>query len=214
MPRLGTYKCIYTLRVITGYVASFALLGMVEAGKEVIELNKDPDYMNLARDTLAPSKEFYDNLITMLNTGLALYFVILAVVLIARYIRVRKDSSRLIVTFTDGSHFDVATGMTLLEISRMNNKPHASLCGGKSRCGTCRIRIYEGSDILPDASISELKTLQRINAGPDTRLACQVIPRSGAITIEPLVPSYIEPKDLRRTGTVEPDIEPVPGSAK
>ncbi len=173
-----------------------ALLGMVEAGKEVIELNQDPDYTEIALDRLVPSDRFYDNLIVMLNTGLVLYFVIIAGVLVARYIRVRKHSARLSVTFTDGTRFDVTSGLTLLEISRMNNKPHASLCGGKARCGTCRVRIHEGSELLPEASSFERRTLQRVNADPDTRLACQVIPRSGAITIETLMPSYIEPKDL------------------
>ncbi len=187
-----------------------ALLGMVEAGKEVIELNQDPDYTELALDTLIPSDSYYDNIIAMLNIGLALYFVILASVLVARYIRVRKDNSMLSVTFTDGTRFDVATGLTLLEISRMNNKPHASLCGGKARCGTCRVRIHAGSELLPEASSSERKTLQRVNAEPDTRLACQVIPRSGAITIETLIPSYIEPRDLHSTRVADTDM----GSAK
>lgn len=206
---------------VAGFVYPFvvaipllALLGMVEAGKEVIELNKDPDYTDLARDTLIPSDRFYDNIITILNIALTLYFVTLVIVLIARYIRVRKDSGRLSVTFTDGTRFDVTTGLTLLEISRMHNKPHASLCGGKARCGTCRVRIHEGSEILPEASSFERKTLKRVNAEPDTRLACQVIPRSGAITIEPLIPAFIEPKDLRSTGVADTDAEPAAGSAK
>ena len=40
----------------------------------------------------------------------------------------------------------VPTGPTLLEISRMHGIPHASVCGGRARCSTCRVRIDEGAD--------------------------------------------------------------------
>jgi hypothetical protein len=53
-------------------------------------------------------------------------------------------------------------------------------------------------DLLPKATEIEQKTLRRIKADPDTRLACQAIPRSGEIKVERLLPPYIEPKDLRR----------------
>ena len=87
----------------------------------------------------------------------------------------------------------------------MNNIPHASLCGGRGRFGTCRVRVHEGLDHLPEATERERKTLARVKAGSDTRLACQVIPGTGTISIERLLPAYIEPKDLRRARESEPD---------
>ena len=75
-----------------------ALLGMVEAGKEVIELNKDPTFAALAMNTLAPTDTLYGTLIFLQQIGLWTYFSILAAVLIARYIRVRKYRSTLSVT--------------------------------------------------------------------------------------------------------------------
>ena len=102
------------------------------------------------------------------------------------------------VTYADGTRLDVSAGLTLLEISRMNNVAHASLCWWEGRCGTCRVRVLEGIERLPEASEIERKILNRVKAEPDTRLACQVIPQSGAIRIERLLPPYIKPKDLRR----------------
>ena len=208
-PRVAGF--VYPLVVA---IPLLALLGMVEAGKEVIELNKDPDFTEIALDILIPSEGFIDKLQSIANTGLLIYFATLLAVLIARAIRVRKDRATLIVTYNDGTQLNVTAGLTLLEISRMNNLPHASLCGGKARCGTCRIRVHEGMDKLPAATDFERKTLERINAGPDIRLACQVIPRSGAITIERLVPPHIEPKDLRHAQAADMDGEPSLGDAK
>lgn len=67
-------------------------------------------------------------------------------------------------------------GATLLEISRMNRLPHLSICGGRARCSTCRVRIIEGGDSLPPPSRAEAATLASIGASPDVRLACQLRP--------------------------------------
>ena len=194
-----------------------ALLGMVEAGKEVIELNKNPEFANAAMKTLVPSREVLQTLLAILRMGLWTYFAVLAAVLLARYLRVRGDRATLRIVYADGNELEVAAGLTLLEISRMNNIPHASLCGGKGRCGTCRVRIVDGMDRLPEASALERATLDRINADADTRLACQVIPESGTVAIERLLPAYIEPKDLRRARAAQlnpADGNPIPGAAK
>ena len=139
----------------------------------------------------------------MQTMALRIYFAILALVLLARYIRVKKDHATLSVSYLDGPRFETEAGLTLLEISRMNDQAHASLCGGKGRCGTCRVRVHEGLDTLPDATEAERRTLDRIHAGPNVRLACQVIPPGGTIAIEPLVPAYIEPRDLPHFTSVD-----------
>ena len=199
-------------------VPLLALLGMVEAGKEVIALSEDPEFMKAVFARLAPNDAFIETLLTMQSIGLWTYFTILGAVFAARYVRVRKDRAVLSVTYADGTQLDVSAGLTLLEISRMNNLPHASLCSGKGRCGSCRVRVLEGIDGLPAASDVEQWTLDRVHAEPDTRLACQVIPQSGAIKIERLLPPYISPKDLRRANAGElsagelssVDSEPIP----
>lgn len=199
-PRVAGF--IYPLVIA---IPLLALLGMVEAGKEVIELNKDPKVAEAALKILSATPDIIETLLFMQTMGLSGYFAILALVLLARYIRVRKDRGVLNVSYADGTRLDVRSGLTLLEISRMNNIPHASLCGGKGRCGTCRVRVLEGLDHLPEATERERETLARVHAGPDTRLACQVIPGTGTLSIERLLPAYIEPKDLRRARESERD---------
>ncbi len=178
-----------------------ALLGMVEAGKQVIELNKTSEFAALARSKLVPNDGIIETLLNLQQIALWSYFTVLVAVLLARYYRVRKGRSSLAVTYADGKKLQTATGLTLLEVSRMNGIPHASLCGGKGRCGTCRVRVLDGGDLLPEIGEVERKTLDRVADGPDVRLACQVVPRSGAIEIEQLLPAYVQPKDLHRAGT-------------
>lgn len=192
-PRVAGF--IYPLVVA---IPLLALLGMVEAGKEVIELNKNPEFTPAALKILIPSEDALQTLLAIVRAGLWTYFALLAIVLLARYVRVRQGRSALRVIYADGTELDVATGLTILEVSRMNNIPHASLCGGKESCGTCRVRILDGRDALPTASALEQATLDRIDADPETRLACQVIPPGGTIAIDKFLPAYVEPKDLRR----------------
>jgi len=79
-------------------------------------------------------------------------------------------------------------GATLLEISRMNGIPHASVCGGRARCSTCRVRVLHGMDTLKPADMAETTVLTRIRADEDTRLACQMRPQEN-ISVQPLVPA-------------------------
>ena len=76
-------------------------------------------------------------------------------------------------------------GWSVLEASRANHILHASACGGRARCSTCRVRVLEGAENCPPPGRNETLTLERISAGPDTRLACQLRP-TGPISVAPL----------------------------
>ena len=67
-------------------------------------------------------------------------------------------------------------GLTVLDVSRMNRIPHASVCGGRARCSTCRVRVIEGLGQLPMPSEIEAQVLRRVGAPPKVRLACQLWP--------------------------------------
>jgi adenylate cyclase len=74
-------------------------------------------------------------------------------------------------------------GATVLETLRANGIPHASVCGGRARCTTCRIHVGRGAESLPPPEPLEAKALARIGAMPGMRLACQVRPtRDLAVT--------------------------------
>jgi adenylate cyclase len=71
----------------------------------------------------------------------------------------------------------------VLEASRWAGIPHASVCGGRGRCSTCRIRVAGDPALLPPPLPLERKVLKRVAAPPNVRLACQFRPdRDVAVT--------------------------------
>jgi adenylate cyclase len=91
------------------------------------------------------------------------------------------------ITYPGSRIVSVPSGFSVLEASRWAGIPHASVCGGRGRCSTCRIRIVQGMQRLAAPSAAERRTLRRIAAPPPVRLACQLRPLTD-ISIEPLVP--------------------------
>lgn len=89
---------------------------------------------------------------------------------------VRKFGEQIEIDYKSVRKLRTPKGATVLEISRANNIPHASQCGGRARCSTCRVRILTGGDRLPEPLKDEIATLARIKAAPDVRLACQIRP--------------------------------------
>ncbi|MFX7358982.1 2Fe-2S iron-sulfur cluster-binding protein, partial [Acinetobacter baumannii] len=81
----------------------------------------------------------------------------------------------------------VPRGSSVLEASRRGRIPHASVCGGRGRCSTCRIRVVdpERSRHLPEPERAERLVLERIGASPGIRLACQLRPAAD-LTVAPL----------------------------
>jgi adenylate cyclase len=100
----------------------------------------------------------------------------------------------------------VPRGWSVLEASRAFHIAHASMCGGRARCSTCRVRMAAGEEACPSAGADERATLDRIGAPADVRLACQLRPR-GNVSIIPLVrteqPIYRATAPQRRSGERE-----------
>jgi adenylate cyclase len=114
--------------------------------------------------------------------------ILLALTLVARQSRIwiqsRRGSYR--VTHAAGNRFRELHGVSLLEALRNARIPHASVCGGRARCTTCRIRIGNGLDRLDPPGELEARALKRIDAEPNVRLACQLYPLAD-LSITPLV---------------------------
>jgi adenylate cyclase len=96
------------------------------------------------------------------------------------------------ITYPGPRIVSVPSGFSVLEASRWAGIPHASVCGGRGRCSTCRIRIVQGVQRLAPPGPVERHTLRRIAAPPPVRLACQLRP-STDISVEPLVPTGQDP---------------------
>jgi adenylate cyclase len=90
------------------------------------------------------------------------------------------------ITYPGGHVVSVLRGFSVLEASRWEGLPHASVCGGRGRCSTCKIRIVRGAQGLDAPGPVEHLTLRRIAAPATVRLACQLRPLAD-ISVEPLV---------------------------
>ena len=94
----------------------------------------------------------------------------------------RRLGANVVVSYACGPTIRTTAGPALLEISRQHSIPHASVCGGRGRCSTCRVRIEDGADALGPPDSVEERTLASVNAGPNDRLACQIRP-SGKLSV-------------------------------
>ena len=80
------------------------------------------------------------------------------------------------------------SGLSLLDMFRQANAPHASLCEGRGRCGTCALRVISSDFPLPEPDEIERRTLHARNLPDRTRLACRLFPDGGQVTVEALFP--------------------------
>ncbi len=184
-----------------------ALLGFVQAGNEAINPPEPTaaagyEVEQTAEDNLPVSapvtQEALDTLYEIRDTMIGIYLAPLALTLVARYFRSRRFRSVLQISYAKGPAFEHDTGLSLLEIATVHGVPHANLCRGRGRCGTCRVKILEAESELPLASDLEKKTLTRVHAPDGARLACQLVPGKGSIKVERLLPPYIQPEDIKK----------------
>jgi adenylate cyclase len=127
---------------------------------------------------------------------LSLALIALALGVAAATASLAARRRRVAVSYRPGPRVRAASGPTLLEISRAHRVPHLSVCGGKARCSTCRVRVIEGAESLPPPAEAERRLLRRIGAGPDVRLACQIRPVQ-PLTVERLLNPETAPPAFR-----------------
>ena len=170
---------------------ALALTGFYKAGTEAAALTDNPAWVRVVLREVGSLSQSDQMVLYQIQDALLLALAgMLTVSLAARFVRrqVQKRAGFVILNYDDGRDHRFTQGLSILEASRDCSYPHASVCGGRGRCSTCRVRIRQGQDLLPPPSEEELKVLKRVRAGPDVRLACQAIPLSGEIHITPLLP--------------------------
>lgn len=168
-----------------------ALLGFAEAGKQVSELiARNPDWIEQTLQAArAPAGSQRATLISAREWLLQGFVAILALVLMARFARQVYRRRHLIrITYPNGVEVAVPRGLTVLEASRLWHIPHTSVCGGRGRCSTCRVRVTADAQSLPPAKPAELRVLQSVGAPPNVRLACQLRPAAN-VAVTPLIAS-------------------------
>ena len=153
-------------------VPVLGLLGFADAGKTVLEMARPGLPAGVTPERQAAALATKDALLK-LTYAVALGAVAATLLLRAlRHARARRDLVE--VRYEGGQVVRVPKGSTVLEASRIGGIPHYSVCGGKGRCSTCRVRVTAGVDDLPAPGPLERATLSRIHAGPEVRLACQL----------------------------------------
>ena len=198
-----------TLRLVGLLVPLFALLGFVDMGREVTGLVDEPAEMRVVLQPQSP--EAAARLEEARNATIWFFLGCVALTFAARPLRTawQRRHGVLCVTYPDGRRVPIVPGTTLLEASRGAGIPHASLCGGRGRCSTCRARIGAGLDALPPPSADEARVLKRIDAPPNVRLACQVRPTADVDVFPLLPPRGGLPADLQHptyTGGTEREL--------
>jgi adenylate cyclase len=186
-------------------VPVLAILGFVNGGRQAAALARDPavraQMLWHGRAPLTPPQ--VRTLEQARDTALNGYTMLLGAVLVARGVRsvVQRRRGMIRVTYPDGRRVIVPVGRSVLEISRSARIPHASVCGGRGRCSTCRVRILAPSP-QPPPDAAEMRVLRRLGVPDDVRLACQLRPVSD-LTVTPLLPATAIAADGRRTGDAQ-----------
>jgi adenylate cyclase len=174
-------------------VPTLALLGFFQGGQMVISEADDQDWRtaNLGRQQVGTSAE-QSTLDTITDDFLTGYLALLGLVVLARGVRVllERRGGMVALSYGNGRTVRVPKGLSVLEASLRNNVPHASVCGGRARCSTCRIRIIGDCSALPEPSQREAFVLARVGAGdPSIRLACQLRPNEDLSFFQLFLPS-------------------------
>lgn len=141
-------------------------------------------------------KEF----LKIIEKYIILFFIgLYTIVLSARFIRIMimNNNKSIEIEYPDGKNVKVFPKTSILEASRINHIDHASICGGRGRCTTCRVKVVEGENNLSSIGERERKALNRIEAGEHIRLACQAECEKGKIAITPLLPPEVESSKAR-----------------
>jgi len=188
-------------------VPVLALLGIFEAGRHVAALAAaDPTWAARAFSAMARPSPQTTAALDQIAEGLTWLFVTLPVaVLLARVVRHawQRRHGVVRISYPDGRFVEVLRGSSVLEASRLARSPHASVCGGRGRCSTCRVRVRGARSGLAPPSEDEQRVLDRIGARRNVRLACQLRP-AVPVEVTPLLPPFAYAADgLRRVDLAE-----------
>ena len=132
----------------------------------------------------------YAELIGLMDAALYLTLAVIGLLAAIKAVQLVLSNmkDKVSITYNRAETRTAPEGLTLLEISRLSRIPHASVCGGRARCSTCRVQVVNGLEHLAPPGADETRALQKAGIkSPDIRLACQVRPR-GDLSIITLVP--------------------------
>jgi adenylate cyclase len=187
-------------------IPTLAMLGLYQGGRSVVHDSGAAQWKadNLSRRQVgtAAEQDIIDSIVDYFLIG---YVGLIGFVLIARGVRTLNErrGGMINLSYSNGRTVRVPKGLSVLEASLRNNVPHASVCGGRARCSTCRIRVIGDCSSLPAPSKREAFVLNRVGAGADPaiRLACQLRPNTDLSFFQIFMP-HVTAASLRKAGSV------------
>lgn len=181
------WKTVCLLTVVI--IPTLALAGFISAGREAATVVVAPEAWTSAQSAAYASANSVGRMVVF---GF-LIFLVLSVGARTLQLRLRPTVA---VRFTGHGEVKNPKGLTLLEMSRRNQIPHPSNCGGKGRCASCRVLILSGLNTLAVPTGLERKMLDYIRAPQQVRLACQIRPTQD-LRVRILLPN--DSRSLNRT---------------
>ncbi len=183
---------------------ALALAGFITAGNQILREAKQKDFVQAVLDDSNITPQSVAAITRMEYAGWGIWLGLLLLPFAGRGIRAwhyRRHHPPMLA-HAGGRSVPILPGATVLETLRENGIAHASVCGGRARCSTCRVLVTKGLDQLPPIAGLEAKTLARIGATPGMRLACQIRP-SADISVLPLLAADANAADGAIRGGLE-----------
>ena len=180
------------LLAIAVLLPPLAMTGTHRGAHEVTERAAQPQWRAEHIKPAPPAQRSVIDNVTMYYFPM-FYGAAIVLVFVARGIRALAESRRGLITVSyPDRKVRVPKGLSILEASLRFNVPHASVCGGKARCSTCRVRVVSNRSGLPPPSGREAFVLARVGASgnPAIRLACQLRSQTD-IAVIPVLPANV-----------------------
>ena len=169
-------------------IPTLAIAGYISGGNQILRAAQNPGFIPSIQENAHATPETIAQVWHITFLGLVIYAGLILLPFAGRGVRgfVYRMHRPPQLTHSNGRTMPILPGATVLETLRANAIPHASVCGGRARCTTCRIRVLSGQAQLPAPAGLEAAALARISAGHGVRLACQIRP-STDISMMPLL---------------------------
>jgi adenylate cyclase len=173
---------------------ALAILGVYQGGRSVAD-NDSVEWRaeHLSKEKIGTSEQ-KATIDLAIEYAIIFYLGLIALALLARGARSLNERRRgmISLSYGNGRTVRVPRGLSVLEASLRNNVPHASVCGGRARCSTCRIRVIGDHAALPEPSQREAFVLHRVGADdPSIRLACQLRPATDLSFFQLFLPHVV-----------------------
>ena len=201
---------VVAFRAFAVLLPTLALAGFIAAGNQTLREAVDPDYVRTTRESTHATPQAVAAIYRITYFAIGAHVGLVGFAFGARALRgwLYRRREPPILTHANGRRMIMLPGATVLETLRDNGVPHASVCGGRARCTTCRVMVTQGLDALPEPGPQEAAALARIKANPGTRLACQIRPAE-SISIMPLFAADANAIDGTVRGGLEGSERPI-----